>query len=119
MLFRSVFANSVLGARTDRYGDFIDIAAAIAGKAPCGGLHLDAERYGDVILDCTGLSADALAQDVAYPLLGYLAGSIAGTSNPVFTGLPSDVSEDRLKAIGAAAASSGGITPPNSPSFRA
>lgn len=104
-----VFANSVLGARTDRYGDFIDIAAAIAGKAPCGGLHLDAERYGDVILDCSGLSPETLAQDVTYPVLGYLAGAIAGTKNPVFVGLPADVSEDSLKAVGAAAASSGGV----------
>ena len=104
-----VFANSVLGARTDRYGDFIDIAAALTGKAPCGGLHLDEERFGDVVLDCSGLSAATLAQDVTYPVLGYLAGAIAGTQNPVFVGLPTDVSEDRLKAVGAAAASSGGV----------
>lgn len=104
-----VFANSVLGARTDRYGDFVDIAAAITGKAPRGGLHLDAERQGDVVLDCTSLSPETLALDVTYPVLGYLAGAIAGTTNPVFVGLPSDVSEDALKAVGAAAASSGGV----------
>ncbi len=104
-----VFANSVLGARTDRYGDFVDIAAAITGKAPKGGLHLDAEREGDVVLDCTSLSPETLALDVTYPVLGYLAGAIAGTTNPVFVGLPDDVSEDSLKAVGAAAASSGGV----------
>jgi predicted aconitase len=104
-----VFANSVLGARTDRYGDFVDIAAAITGKAPRGGLHLDAERQGDVVLDCTSLSPQTLALDVTYPVLGYLAGAIAGTTNPVFVGLPPDVSEDALKAVGAAAASSGGV----------
>lgn len=104
-----VFANSVLGARTDRYGDFVDVAAAITGKAPRGGLHLDAERQGDVVLDCTSLSPKTLALDVTYPVLGYLAGAIAGTTNPVFVGLPSDVSEDALKAVGAAAASSGGV----------
>ena len=104
-----VFANSVLGARTDRYGDFVDIAAAITGKAPRGGLHLDVERQGDVVLDCTSLSPETLALDVTYPVLGYLAGAIAGTTNPVFVGLPSDVSEDALKAVGAAAASSGGV----------
>ena len=104
-----VFANSVLGARTDRYGDFVDIAAAITGKAPRGGLHLDAERQGDVVLDCTSLSPQTLALDVTYPVLGYLAGAIAGTTNPVFVGLPSDVPEDALKAVGAAAASSGGV----------
>ena len=37
-----VFANSVLGARTDRYGDFMDICCAITGRAPEAGLHLDA-----------------------------------------------------------------------------
>jgi len=104
-----VFANSVLGARTDRYGDFVDIAAAITGKAPRGGLHLDAEREGDVVLDCTSLSPETLALDVTYPVLGYLAGAIAGTTNPVFVGLPAGVSEDSLKAVGAAAASSGGV----------
>ncbi len=104
-----VFANSVLGARTDRYGDFVDIAAAITGKAPRGGLHLDSERHGDVILDCTSLSPETLALDVTYPVLGYLAGAIAGTTNPVLVGIPSDVSEDSLKAVGAAAASSGGV----------
>ena len=104
-----VFANSVLGARTDRYGDFVDIAAAITGKAPRGGLHLDSERQGDVVLDCTSLSPETLALDVTYPVLGYLAGAIAGTTNPVIVGLPADVSEDSLKAVGAAAASSGGV----------
>jgi predicted aconitase len=104
-----VFANSVLGARTDRYGDFLDIAAAITGKAPFAGLHLDENRQGDVILDCTSLSERVLDLDITYPILGYIGGHIAGTSNPVYVGLPSDVSEDRLKALGAAAASSGGV----------
>ena len=67
------------------------------------------EREGDVVLDCTGLSPETLALDVTYPVLGYLAGAIAGTTNPVFVGLPLDVSEDALKAVGAAAASSGGV----------
>lgn len=104
-----VFANSVLGARTDRYGDFLDIAAAITGKAPRAGLHLQENRWGDVVIDCTGLTAASLQLDITYPLLGYIAGRIAGTTNPVFTGLPHDVDEDRLKALGAAAASSGGV----------
>jgi len=34
------YANSVLGARTNRYGDFMDICAAITGRAPKCGLHL-------------------------------------------------------------------------------
>ena len=39
-----VFANSVLGARTERYGDFIDIAAALTGRVPNAGYHTDAGR---------------------------------------------------------------------------
>src|ERR671923_1703381 len=39
-----VFANSVLGARTNRYGDFIDICAAITGRVPDAGLHTDDGR---------------------------------------------------------------------------
>ena len=104
-----VFANSVLGARTDRYGDFMDIASAITGKAPYAGLHLPENRVGHVILDCTSLSARVADLDITYPILGYLAGHYAGTSNPVFVGLPSHIHEDKLKAVGAAAASAGGV----------
>lgn len=103
------FANSVLGARTDRYGDFMDIASAITGKAALAGLHLPENRIGHLILDCSGLSRRVLELDITYPLLGYLAGKFSGTLNPVFIGLPSDVSEDNLKALGAAAASAGGV----------
>ncbi len=44
-----VFANSVLGARTNRYGDFIDICAALTGRAPAVGLHLPANRRGQIV----------------------------------------------------------------------
>lgn len=104
-----VFANSVLGARTDRYGDFLDIAAAVTGRAPYSGLQATAARRGQVVIDCTGLSASVIATETFWPTLGYLAGEISGTRNPVFTGLPEDTSEDQLKALGAAAASAGGV----------
>lgn len=104
-----VFANSVLGAHTDRYGDFMDIASAITGKAPYAGLHIPENRQGHLILDCTSLSERVKELDILYPLLGTLAGHYAGTKNPVFIGLPSDIHEDKLKALGAASASSGGV----------
>ncbi len=103
------FVNSVLGARTDRYGDFLDICAAVTGRAPLAGLHLDDARRGQVVLDCRRLGAATLGLDLTYPLLGYLAGAVAGTRNPVLVGIPADVGEDHLKAFGAAAASSGGV----------
>src|ERR671918_1219752 len=102
-----VFANSVLGARTDRYGDFIDICAAVTGRAPAAGLHLEEHRRGEVVFDLEAIPERLLAEDVLYPVLGHLVGRAAGTAVPVLTGLPPDVGEDRLKALGAAAASSG------------
>ncbi len=103
------FANSVLGARTDRYGDFLDICAAVTGRAPYAGLHTDAARRGQVIVDCRAIPPRVLAGDLAAPLLGYLVGTQVGSRVPVLVGLPSTTTEDQLKAFGAAAASSGGV----------
>lgn len=104
-----VFANSVLGARTDRYGDFLDVCAAIAGRAPYAGLHRPELRRGQLVLDLRSLPGELLRSDLSYPLLGRLAGRRAGRRVPVLVGLPPDAGEDRLKALGASAASSGGV----------
>src|SRR3954462_2628601 len=55
------FCNSVLGARTNRYGDFLDIACAISGRAPDCGLHRPANRYARLIFDVSALPAAFLA----------------------------------------------------------
>ncbi len=104
-----VFANSVLGARTDRYGDFIDICAAITGRAPYAGLHLTENRRGEIVFRLAGLPGRLLDEEAFYPVLGHLVGLEAGTLVPVIDGLPTEVHEDRLKALGAAAASSGSV----------
>jgi predicted aconitase len=104
-----VFANSVLGARTARYGDFIDICAAITGRVPNAGLHLTDRRRGQLVFDVHALPERLLDQDVLYPLLGHLIGARSGRLVPVVDGLPAGVTEDRLKAVGAAAASSGEV----------
>jgi predicted aconitase len=104
-----VFANSVLGARTERYGDFIDICAAITGRVPDAGLHRADNRAGNVLFRVSGLPARLLESDVLYPVLGHLVGAEAPTDVPVIAGLPADTGEDRLKALGAAAASSGAV----------
>lgn len=104
-----VFANSVLGARTHRYGDFIDICMAITGRAPAAGLHLDENRRGEVVFELTGLRDDLLGSNVLAPVLGYHIGHATGARVPVIVGLPADTPEHRLKAIGGAAASSGSV----------
>lgn len=104
-----VFANSVLGARTHRYGDFIDICAAITGRAPAAGLHVTENRYARIVIKLEGVPGSLLDRDVMYPVLGHLIGNTVGNRVPVIVGLPPEVSEDRLKAVGAAAASSGSV----------
>lgn len=103
------FCNSVLGARTNRYGDYLDIACAITGRAPDCGLHRAENRLATVIVDVSALPAALLASDWIWPVLGTLYGREIGTSIGVISGVMGPVSEDRLKAFGAAAASSGGV----------
>jgi predicted aconitase len=104
-----VFANSVLGARTNRYGDFIDICAAITGRAPAVGLHLKENRQGQILLRLVDIPEQLLATDVFYPVLGYFLGSVSGSKVAVIDGLNPETSEDQLKVLGAAAASSGSV----------
>ena len=103
------FANSVLGARTNRYGDFMDICCAITGRAPRTGLHLDEHRRATVVVDTGEIVAGLKRRDVFYPVLGTWLGATVGDRVAVVTGLPATVSEDQLKAMGAAAASSGAV----------
>jgi predicted aconitase len=103
------FANSVLGARTNRYGDYIDICAAITGRVPDSGLHTDAGRRATLLLRLEGVSDELLDAEVLYPVLGHLLGLHAGNEVAAIEGLPPNTSEDRLKALGAAAASSGSV----------
>jgi predicted aconitase len=113
-----VFANSVLGARTNRYGDFADLACAITGRAPLSGLHTDDGRAATIIIEL-GIDESWLDHELIFPLLGHWIGMNCGNGIPVIVGLDERVGEDELKALGAAAASSGatamfhavGVTP--------
>jgi hypothetical protein len=104
-----VFCNSVLGARTNRYGDFLDIACAITGKAPDCGLHRPENRVATVVVDVSALPPALLASAWAWPVLGTLYGREIGTAIGVVVGVTGPVDDDRLKAFGAAAASAGGV----------
>ncbi len=103
-----VFCNSALGARTNRYGDFLDICAALTGRAPRTGLHLFENRLATIRVDASGLPTRLRDSDVFYPILGSWLGRTVGTAVAAITGLPR-VDEDRLKALGAAAASTGAV----------
>jgi len=104
-----VFANSVLGARTERYPDLLDICAAITGRVPAFGLHMDENRRGEVLVRLSGIPTSLQHDPSFYPVLGHLLGKVAGDRVPVLEGLEVRPDEDQLKALGAAAASSGNV----------
>ena len=104
-----IFANSVLGARTERYPDLLDICCAITGRVPAVGLHLTENRAGDLLLVIQDVPLSLQSNESFYPVLGHLIGKIAQDRIPVITGLGVTPSEDQLKALGAAAASSGTV----------
>jgi predicted aconitase len=114
-----VFANSVLGARTNRTGDLVDICCALTGRAPKTGLYLDENRKAAIHARLEGFPAEAYADPSFYPLLGYFIGKQCGNQVVAISGIPEGVSMDDLKGFGAATASSGatalfhivGITP--------
>jgi predicted aconitase len=104
-----VFANSVIGARTERYPDLYDICAAITGRVPEVGLHTDAGRRGEILITLTGVPHRLQELDEFYPVLGFLLGRLAEDHIPVVEGLTVQPTDDQLKALGASAASSGAV----------
>jgi cis-L-3-hydroxyproline dehydratase len=103
------FANSVCGARTNRYGDFLDIACALTGRVPASGLHLDEPRLATTLIQLEPLPPGLPDRDDFYPVLGYLVGSLVEDDVPVIAGLEAAPTEDQLKALCAAAATSGAV----------
>jgi hypothetical protein len=103
------FANSVIGARTERYPDLFDVCCAITGRAPAIGLHLTENRAGELLLRLNRVPTRLQERDDFYPVLGHLIGKIAHSRIPVVEGLSVQPTEDQLKALGAAAACSGAV----------
>lgn len=97
------YANSVIGARTNREGGPSALAAALVGKTPCYGYHLDERRRPTHLIV---VDADLAGSD--YGALGFLAGRIVKDGVPMFK-LKSRPSRDELKALGAAMAASGSV----------
>jgi cis-L-3-hydroxyproline dehydratase len=104
-----VFANSVIGARTERYPDLFDICCAITGRAPAMGLHLTENRAGQLLFRLVDIPETLERGDDFYPVLGNLIGKLTLDRIPVIDGMGVIPDEDQLKAFGAGAASSGGV----------
>ena len=103
------FANAIIGARTNRYGDYLDVSCALTGRVPAAGLHLDEPRLGRIHLRLKSVPSALQQRDDFYPVLGYLLGKLVDDDVPVVDGLDAEPTEDQLKAMAAAAASSGSV----------
>ena len=103
------FYNSVVGARTNKYGDYLDVCAAVVGRVPFAGLHTREGRRGHTLFSLDRIPADLRREDIFHHVLGHHLGRVAQSRVPVIDGLPADSSEDQLKAISAAAAASGAV----------
>jgi predicted aconitase/predicted aconitase with swiveling domain len=95
-----IFANSVIGAKTTKHPDFLDLCIAITGRAPESGVYLDENRCPQVILE---VETPESPGDAFWPLIGYLIGRYAPDCIPLVRGLSTLApSADDLKALCAA-----------------
>lgn len=99
-----IFANSVIGARTNRLSTPIESAAAITGRIPKFGFHLDEERVGDILVK---VQLNKI-EDLDYSTIGYIVGVLSPGKVPVFTNM-NKVTTYQLKNMGASMATVGGI----------
>jgi predicted aconitase len=103
------YYNSAIGARTNKYGDYLDVACALVGKAPFAGLHTDQGRKASLCFDISGLPEPWRRDNMFHHLLGTHVGRIAGRQVPVIEGLLPTTTKDDLKAISTAVAAAGGV----------
>ncbi len=99
------FANSVLGARTNRTPAGIAICAALTGRMPRYGLYQPENRRAQIKINIEVKDLTPLD----YSTIGILTGKLAGAKIPAIYGLPQSATNDNLKYLGASAASSGSV----------
>jgi predicted aconitase len=97
------YANSVLGAKTNREGGPSALASSLLGITPLCGYHLDENRRPTHLVD-----VEQELRGSEYGALGFLAGRIIKDGVPLFR-LRAKPSLDELKALGAAMAASGSV----------
>ncbi|HWR25724.1 MAG TPA: aconitase X [Methanosarcina sp.] len=97
------YANSVIGARTNREGGPSALSAALLGKTANYGFHLDENRVPEI-----SIKVEYSLKESDYGALGYVAGKLVGSKVPIFY-LKDIPDADKLKALGAAMAASGAV----------
>jgi predicted aconitase len=101
-----VYANAVLGSRTNREGGPTALAAALTGRIPAYGYHFDEHRRGTVKI----VVEAPLKGPTDFATLGHFAGKVAQDRVPVFAGISPPVSRDELKYLSGAAACAGSVS---------
>jgi predicted aconitase len=102
-----IYANSVLGARSNFESGPAALAAALTGRTPAYGFHLDANRKGNILV-----RVDARLESLSdWGALGKLVGEKHQdySAVPVFAGLDRPPTADELKHLGASLASHGSM----------
>jgi predicted aconitase len=93
-----VFANSVIGARSNRDGDHVALAAAIVGAIPEWGMHIDENRKAEMLIDVEGLPL-AKYGPADYKALGWHLGKLVGMRIPALVNLPKDLHIESIKGL--------------------
>ncbi len=104
-----VYANSVIGARTNMTVQYLDLCAALTGRVPKIGLHLEHNRAAQVVYELKDIPSHWREDDAFFQLLGFHIGRSCGDKIPLIIGLPKHTHVDQLRALGAAAAASGQV----------
>lgn len=92
-----IYANTVLGARTVKHPDFLDLLIGMTGRAPRSGVYLEANRHPARVIRVTPPEG---LDDAFWPMMGYLAGQIAPDRIPLILGLEEiSANRDDLKAL--------------------
>lgn len=95
-----IYANSVIGARTAKHPDLLDLCIALTGRAPCHGVYLEEQRRARRVFE---IEAPDECDDSFWPLLGYRVGQLSPDRIPMLTGLAHlEPNTDDLKALCAA-----------------
>ena len=95
-----IYANSVLGAKTQKHPDYFDLFVAMTGRAPKAGVYLDKERMPKYEIN---IDLPSQFDDSIWPMIGWLIGKFSPNKIPLVTGLEkTSLTADDLKALCAA-----------------
>ncbi len=104
-----VYANSVIGARTNKTFQYLDLSAALTGRIPEFGFYCTEARRAVIVYRLVDIPETWFREDAFYQLLGLWLGANSGNDVPVIEGIPAYATRDQMRGLGASAAASGNL----------